>query len=53
MKRPLAFHRKTLAVGPAPGTILQVRAVLISGAGTPFSLVVENYSRELVTGAKP
>jgi hypothetical protein len=47
--RPLAFHRKTLAVVPQNDThfILQVRALLVSGAGTPFSLVVENYSREL------
>ena len=48
--RPLDFHRKTLAVRehPHPGTILEVKALLISAAGTPFSLVVEDYQRDLL-----
>jgi hypothetical protein len=49
--RPLAFHRKTLAVTreTVPNTILQVRALLLTGDGVPFSLVVENYRRALVS----
>lgn len=49
--RPLAFHRQTLAVTDdiGPRFILHVRALLVSGAGTPFSLVVENYRRELIS----
>lgn len=47
--KPLGFHRQTLDVKPVSGdTVLRVRALLITGAGVPFSLVVENYSRELV-----
>ena len=51
--RPLNFRRKTLAIGPMDQAqaVLQVRALLLTGAGVPFSLVVERYSRELVTGA--
>jgi hypothetical protein len=51
--RPLNFHRKTLAIEAAdqPHSVLQVRALLLTGAGVPFSLVVEDYSRELVTAA--
>jgi hypothetical protein len=49
---PLNFRRETLAVGTATGTaVLQVRALLKTGGGLPFSLVVERYSRELVTTA--
>lgn len=47
--KPLAFHRDTLAMTRPrdPHTVLQVRAVLIAADGVPFSLVVENYTREL------
>jgi chorismate-pyruvate lyase len=48
--KPLNFHRKTLKLEPGKET-LRVTAVLISGAGAPFSLVVENYSRAL-TGSQ-
>jgi hypothetical protein len=50
--RPLNFHRKTLkmeALGE-PAHALRVTAVLLTGEGKPFSLVVENYSRELTGG---
>ena len=50
--RPLNFRRETLAVGPATrSAVLQVRALLKTGEGLPFSLVVERYSRDLVTAA--
>lgn len=47
--KPLDFHRKTLKMEALHDRmhVLQVTAVLISGEGKPFSLVVENYSREL------
>ena len=48
--RPLGFHRKTLkmeALGERAHA-LRVTALLATGAGAPFSVVVENYSRELV-----
>jgi hypothetical protein len=49
---PLNFHRRTLKTedldDPAHG--LRVTAVLLTPGEVPFSLVVENYSREL-TGA--
>lgn len=47
--RPLHFHRKTLKMEALddPAHVLRVTAVLIAGDGAPFSLVVENYSREL------
>ena len=53
--RPLNFRRKTLAIGPMDQAqaVLQVRALLLTGAGAPFSLVVERYRRELVTAALP
>ncbi len=48
--RALDFRRKTLALRehPHPGTILEVKALLVSAAGTPFSLVVEDYQRDLL-----
>jgi chorismate-pyruvate lyase len=49
--RPLAFHRKTLEATRLPSrspAALRVRALLIIKTGIPFSLVVEDYSRELV-----
>ena len=50
--KPLNFHRRTLKVERLKGTVgvLRVTALLETGDGTPFSLVVENYSRELVKG---
>jgi hypothetical protein len=53
--KPLNFHRDTLkmeALGD-PALALRVTAVLVSGAGAPFSLVVENYSRELARRSPP
>jgi chorismate-pyruvate lyase len=52
--KPLDFHRTTLKVEPLDGRVraLRVTALLVTGAGQPFSLVVENYSRALV-GAGP
>ncbi len=46
---PLSFHRRTLEITPLAGAddLLRVRAVLVSGAGAPFSVVVETYSRAL------
>ena len=48
--KPLNFHRQTLKTesldDPAHG--LRVTAVLMTPDGVPFSLVVENYSRELI-----
>jgi chorismate-pyruvate lyase len=46
--RPLNFHRQTLAAAPAGGTALQVKALLLTPDETPISLVVENYSAELI-----
>ena len=53
--RPLNFHRNTLKMEALDDQAhaLRVTAVLITGEGAPFSLVVENYSRELVTGSQP
>lgn len=49
--KALNFHRQTLdtRADTAPGTVLQVRALLFTPAQTPFSLVVENYTRDLVS----
>jgi hypothetical protein len=38
---------------PGDRAVLRVRAVLKTPDGTPFSLVVENYSPELVAPAQP
>jgi hypothetical protein len=53
--KPLNFHRKTLKMETLdePAHALRVTAVLLTAADTPFSLVVESYSRELVTGGQP
>jgi hypothetical protein len=53
--KPLGFHRQTLKMEEARdgAHILRVTAVLISGDGQPFSLVVENYSRELLGSDTP
>jgi chorismate-pyruvate lyase len=50
--RPLGFHRKTLEATAmnSPTTILRVRALLLTSSDAPFSLVVENYGPDLVTG---
>jgi chorismate-pyruvate lyase len=50
--KALNFHRTTLdAAAPdthnVPGTILRVRALLLTPDETPFSLVVENYTADL------
>ena len=52
--KPLAFHRRTLEMAPLkdPAHALRVTALLVSGAGMPFSVVVENYSRVLIEGTK-
>ncbi len=48
--RPLGFHRRTLAARrtSAPGTILEVSAVLLTADESPFSYVVETYAADLV-----
>ncbi len=48
--RALDFSRRTLEADTATGTdaVLRIRAVLSTGAGLPFSVVVENYSRDLI-----
>ncbi|HWM60745.1 MAG TPA: hypothetical protein VNN98_01270 [Rhizomicrobium sp.] len=53
--RPLGFHRKTLGANATADqrTPLQVKALLLTQAEIPFSLVVENYSRDLIAGAPP
>jgi hypothetical protein len=53
--KPLHFHRQTLKMEALDGSgaALRVTALLLTGDRTPFSLVVENYSRELVTGSRP
>lgn len=47
--RPLHFTRRTLRArrAPDPDHILEVRAVLVSATGAPFSYVIEDYRREL------
>jgi hypothetical protein len=47
--KPLNFHRNTLKMEALdePAHALRVTAVLVTADGKPFSLVVENYSREL------
>jgi chorismate-pyruvate lyase len=52
---PLSFHRRTLDITPLTGAdgVLRVRAVLVSGAGAPFSVVVETYSWALIAVTPP
>ena len=52
--RPLNFHRQTLKMEAAddPGHVFRVTALLIAADGKPFSLVVENYTRELAGGGR-
>jgi hypothetical protein len=51
--RPLDFHRHTLSrqTDVDSQTPLQLTAVLETPDGAPFSLVVENYRRILVTSS--
>jgi hypothetical protein len=50
--RPLDFHRTTIEARTLEGqTILRVRAVLSTPDDTPFSLVVENYTPDLLIAA--
>jgi len=53
--KPLNFRRKMLKAEALhdPAHALRVTALLLTREGTPFSLVVENYSRELVTAGRP
>jgi hypothetical protein len=53
--RPLGFHRKTLGTKATAdhNVPLQVRALLVTESGVPFSLVVENYGRDLVASSPP
>lgn len=52
--RPLNFHRNTVAVAAQSGkTVLQVKAVLLTPQELPISLVIENYSNELLADPKP
>jgi hypothetical protein len=46
--KPLNFHRKTLDARTGPGSPLEIRALLLTPAEVPFSLVVEDYSADLV-----
>ena len=47
--KPLNFHRRTLKMEALtePAHALRVTALLLTPDNTPFSLVVENYAREL------
>jgi hypothetical protein len=47
--KPLNFYRRTLKMEAAddPGHVFRVTALLETADGRPFSLVVENYTREL------
>jgi chorismate-pyruvate lyase len=49
--RPLSFTRRTLAVRRHPDAlhVLEVRALLLTGSGAPFSYVVEDYGGPLAT----
>lgn len=42
--KPLGFTRRTLATRPLGDGRIEVRAVLVTPAGTPFSYVVERYA---------
>lgn len=52
--RPLNFHRKTVETARPQGgaAVLQVKAVLLTPQEVPISLVVENYSGELLAEPK-
>jgi hypothetical protein len=47
--KPLNFHRKTIRTEALtePAHNLRVTALLVTATGKPFSVVIENYSREL------
>jgi chorismate-pyruvate lyase len=47
--RDLDFHRRTLeAAAPGGDAILRIKAVLLTKDETPFSVVIENYSSDLI-----
>jgi hypothetical protein len=46
--KPLNFHRQTLDARTGPDHPLEIRALLLTPKDEPFSLVVEDYSAELV-----
>lgn len=46
--RPLDFHRRTLEAAIGSDPVLRIKALLLTADETPFSLVIENYSPELV-----
>jgi len=52
--KPLNFHRKTIKMEALtePARTLRVTALLVSGKGQPFSVVIENYSRALTGGPR-
>ena len=52
--KPLNFHRKTIRMEPLPDPAhdLRVTALLVTGKGKPFSVVIENYSRALTGGPR-
>jgi len=47
--KPLNFHRKTIRMEALsePAHNFRVTALLVTGTGKPFSVVIENYSRAL------
>jgi len=52
--RPLNFHRNTVAaIAQTGATVLQVKAVLLTPQDSPISLVIENYSSDLLADPKP
>ena len=53
--KPLNFHRKTLKMEPLDGHahLFRVTAVLLTADDVPFSLVIENYSTELLRSGSP
>jgi hypothetical protein len=47
---PLGFRRTMLPTGaPGPGAVLRHRAVLTTAGGRPFSVVVETYTRQVLS----
>ena len=52
--KPLNFHRKTIRTESLtePAHNLRVTALLVTATGKPFSVVIENYSRELTGNPK-
>jgi hypothetical protein len=52
-RRTLSVVRPALAGGAPPLVILQHRAVLVDAGGVPFSLVIENYARDMTETRSP